>query len=768
MNGANYFAVDTASVGFAHIKIITDSSGEPYDIEFLHTNPAFNQILGKKPSFYTDNRARSLTQDREKIEEILESATALKDGIELNFDQYIEKTQKWIRVQLSPQEKGCFFAWIKDITNQVYYEQLLKDSEERFREIFNNAHDAIYIHKIVESGMPGKFIMANREALKRLGYTLRELKQMTPADIDSNRKQLNIPHIMEEIFKNEEYVFRGEHVTKSGKVIPVENKVHLFTLKGEKMIISISRDITEELSAQEKQRQDKALLQSVLDALPGKLRVIDRNYQVIAANDELLADAPPDMKTTEDLKGHCCYQLFYGKDKPCKDCNLKSLEELTETETKIYYKDEDGIKDKKAFKLFLAPLKNENGEKIGIIEYSVEITELKNAQRNAEKASRAKTEFMMNMSHELRTPLNGIIGFSAILEESVLNESQKEFVRNIQVSGKALLNIVSDILNYSKLESKKVTLKTEITNLRQLMTNTFNGIQEIADNKGLKTQLSIDENIPPVIYTDPLKLSQVLTNLLMNAVKFTDEGCISCKAQLLKQANGTVDILFSVSDTGIGIADSMQEKIFESFSQADSSLARKYGGTGLGLTISSNLLHMMGSSIKLESELGKGSIFSFIITFDLPKETGKAMQTEENAYHTDLDTRSYKILVVEDNVINLKLNKMVIKKHFPDAGIFTAEDGKKAVEAFIQHRPDIILMDIRMPNMNGFEATEKIRMIEGKNWKTKIIAISADARTENIQYGMLSGLDGYITKPVDPEEMIEEIEKIIKKGENIV
>ena len=1045
MNNTNYFAVDSASMGFAHIRIITDSSGEPIDIEFLHTNPAFNYLFGESPGFYTGKKAKNLTQDQEKIDEILESANALMDGVELNFVQFNMKTEKWIHNRLIPEDRLTFFAWIsditpehvfmensedivlkktisydkiverfskvtnatfsaffrfqiekhkrrnlyfysphtqqqnlcknfesilqrgsfdldseglqkvpvvfdefrdhlnnqrlvqelenelnkikthslyflpitssdaieglfiflqnknncktrlkmsktyaeqigmvlytekqtqrgkeieeelqknkeiyqlitenttdgvalfrnnifeyispsytkilgysqseltgislenfltmvhpddrhrirtviekvtqekrdfvtysyrirrkdgeyiwlddrlnnkfdesgkhiatytnsRDITNQVFYEETLQDSEERFREIFNNAHDAIYIHKIDEKGMPGKFIMANREALQRLGYTLQELKLMTPGDIDSKRKRMNIPDIMKELFEKEEYVFRGEHVTKAGELIPVENRVHVFTLKGEKVIVSISRDITEELKAQERERQDKALLQSILDALPGKLRVVDRAYRTIAANQELLSDTPENIKTVEDAKGSYCYQLFYSNNKPCKDCNLKDIETLNEPETKIYYKDEDGKKDHKAFKLFLAPLKDENDKKIGIIEYSVDITELKNAQRNAEKASKAKTEFMMNMSHELRTPLNGIIGFSGILEESGLNESQKEFVRNIQVSGKALLNIVSDILNYSKIETKKVALKIEKTNLYQILINTFEGIKEMAENQGLETILFIDERIPSLISADPLKLSQILSNLLINAVKFTEEGTITCKAKLLSQDDNHVDIQFSVSDTGIGIAEEMQDKIFESFTQADSSLTRKYGGTGLGLTISSSLLNMMGSRINIDSKEGKGSTFSFTVTFDLPKreEKEKAYTKEPHALSI-IDHQPCKILVVEDNFINLKLNQMVIKRHFPNATLFTAEDGKKAVEEFIQHRPDIILMDIRMPNMNGFEATETIRKIEGDNWQTKIIALSADARTENIQIGMLSGLDGYITKPI--------------------
>jgi PAS domain S-box-containing protein len=1059
VNNTHYFAVDSASIGFAHIRIITDSSGEAEDMEFLYTNPAFNCLFGENTGFFTNKKVKELTQDKEKIDKIKESATALMDGVELNFDLYYEKTRKWMRIQLTPQgalncyvwvsditaehilmqnsteivlskeitpetiverfskatassfsafyrfknekegkPKVCFselkdhdqrifeplktilqsfsfhlnlkcvrkgpllfesfkdcledqnhlqelkdvrkhfkthslyflpisspdameglfvflqdnrnskvnlkmakiyaeqigmvlytekqiqrekaieeelrknneicqlitenttdgvallrnnvfeyvspsykkilgysqseltgmsvekflkmihpddrnrirsvienitkekknfetysyrirkkdgdYIWLddrlnnkfdetgkhiatyvnsRDITHQVYYEETLQDSEELFREVFNNAHDAIFIHKIDEKGMPGKFIMANREALQRLGYSLRELKQMTPSDIDHKQRKMNTPDIMKTLLQKGEHIFSGEEITKSGKIIPVEIKAHLFTLQGKRVNVSISRDITEELEAQEREHHDKAFLQSILDTLPGKLLVINQDYHIIAANKELLLNKHLGNKTPEALRDHRCYELFHSKDHPCEGCRLKNLENLNETETKIVYRDEDGKKDRQASKLFLAPLKDENGEKFGIIEYSMDITELKNAQRKAEKASKAKTEFMMNMSHELRTPLNGIIGFSGILLESGLNESQKNFVRNIQVSGKTLLNIVSDILNYSQIEAKRISLDIKKINLYQLLSNTFESISEMADNKGLQSELYTDLALPSVVLADPLKLSQILSNLLMNAVKFTEEGTITCKAEVLNKENNHVDIEFSVSDTGIGIAEEIEEEIFESFTQADSSLTRKYGGTGLGLTISNSLLKMMGSSIDIQSELGKGSTFSFTLTFDLPNEEKDQKGEKSILANALIDHRPCKILIVEDNFINLKLNQMVIRSHFPEATIFTAEDGKIAVEEFIKHRPDIILMDIRMPGINGFEATETIRKIEGDTWQTKIIALSADARTENIQIGMLSGLDGYITKPVDPEELIKKIEGIIRK-----
>ncbi len=739
---------------------------------FEYVSPSYSKMLG-----YHLNELTGITKeqfyemvhpdDKRMIQTIIENVTKEKR----DFQTYSYRIRRkdgdyiWLDDRLNNKfdQKGHHIATYinsRDITNQVYYEEVLKDSEERFREVFNNTYDAIYIHRIDEKGMPGRFILANKAALTRLGYTLKEFKQMIPADIDSHRMVINIPHIMEELLKNGEHIFRGEHVNKAGEIIPVENRSHLFTLKGERVVVTISRDISEDMKAQERERRDKALLQSVLDALPGKLVVVDRHYRIITANSEIL-NRINTSRADNQVKGLHCYDVFHNRKQPCEICSLNNLDELTEIRTRIYYKDEDGVKDKKAYKLYLAPLKDDENNNIGIIEYSIDITELKNAQKNAEQASKAKSEFMMNMSHELRTPLNGIIGFSGILQETGLTETQSEFVKNIQVSGKTLLGIVSDILNYSKIEAKKITYNPEKTNLGQLLTNTFNGIRDIAKNKGLQTHLKLDHSIPTFILTDPVKLSQIITNLLMNAVKFTEKGSITCQAELTYREKSKADVLFAVSDTGIGIAEDMKLKIFESFTQADSSLTRKYGGTGLGLTIANSLLKMMGSAINLESIQGEGSTFSFILTFDIPDET--EIQALESTEYTILQNKSYKVLIVEDNPINLKLNQMIMRRHFPDAQIYTAEDGRQAVEEFVKHRPDLILMDIRMPELNGFEATEKIRQIEGKNWKVKIIALSADARTENIQIGMLSGLDGYITKPIDPEKLVQQIKGIIEK-----
>ncbi len=740
---------------------------------FEYVSPSYSKMLG-----YHLNELTGITKeqffdmvhpdDRRMIQTIIENVVKEKRDFQTYSYRIRRKDGDYIwfddRLNNKFDQNGHHVATYinsRDITNQIYYEEVLKDSEERFREVFNNTYDAIYIHQIDENGMPGRFLLANKAALTRLGYTLKELKQMIPADIDSHRMVINIPHIMEELLKNGEHIFRGEHVNKAGEIIPVENRSHLFQLKGERVVVTISRDISEDLKAQERERRDKALLQSILDALPGKLVVVDRHYRIITANSEILNRIKA-FRSNDQVKGLHCYDVFHDRNQPCEICSLKELDKLTDIRTRIYYKDENGIKDKKAYKLYLAPLKDDENNKIGIIEYSIDITELKNAQRSAEQASKAKSEFMMNMSHELRTPLNGIIGFSGILEETGLTQIQSEFVKNIQISGKTLLGIVSDILNFSKIESKKITYNPEKSNLPQLLSNTFNGIKDIALKKGLQAHLKLDHSIPAFVLTDPVKLSQVVTNLLMNAVKFTERGSVTCQAELTYREKLKADVLFSISDTGIGIPDDMKGKIFESFTQVDSSLTRKYGGTGLGLTIANNLLKMMGSAISLESIQGEGSTFSFIITFDLPDDDeipGLVKSTE----YTILQKKSYKVLIVEDNPINLKLNKMIMNRHFPDAQIYTAEDGRQAVEEFVKHRPDLVLMDIRMPELNGFEATEKIRQIEGANWKAKIIALSADARTENVQIGMLSGLDGYITKPIDPERLIQQIKGIIDK-----
>ncbi len=730
----------------SYTKLLGYSQEEAYAMEFdeilFKVHPDDRQ--GVKDAVDTAIRQkRSTTTYKYRVRQKSGEYTWIEDRVKINYDEQ----DKLLSIIIN-----C-----RDINEQVFYEQTLKDTKEKFKNIFENANDGIYIHAVTKENMPGHFIEVNNTALETLGYTIEDLRRMTPKDVVNPSKHLTIEGTMKRLLEKGEHIFRTEFLTKDGKIIPVEISSKLYTLNGERTIISISRDISSELQSQRIQNEQRALLQSVLDALPGKLRVMNSDYKVIASNTHMPSN------TSEGSEDEDCFRLFHSRDFPCEDCHIDELEATDKPITKVYYDNKVG-KDFKAFKLFLAPVKDHMGNKLGIIEYSVDITELKAAQRKAEEANLAKTEFMMNMSHELRTPLNGILGFSSILASTELSAEQREFIKAIEVSGKNLLNIVSDILNFTKIDANKFILKHEEVDLKALLNASFKLVNEEASKKGIRAEMILDEKIPRFVMTPLVSLNQILNNLLINAVKFTDEGTIALEAELIGTSENSAQVLFRVADTGIGIAEDMKERIFESFTQADTTMTRKYGGIGLGLTITNSLLKLMGSHIELKSTPKVGSVFSFTINFELPQGDARSSRVDKSDLkpaEIDKDKKPLKVLIVEDNSINLKLNRMIVQRSFPQAKIVCASNGKEAVEEFIRERPQIILMDIRMPVLNGFEATEKIRQIEGDNWHTKIIALSADAREDNIKIGLLSGFDAYLVKPASDEEITNQIKKLL-------
>ncbi len=406
--------------------------------------------------------------------------------------------------------------------------------------------------------------------------------------------------------------------------------------------------------------------------------------------------------------------------------------------------------------------------------YNEEMTalnqELEASERAANASNKAKSEFLANMSHELRTPLNGIIGFSEILKSTQLSSEQREYISNVLYSSRHLLELISDILDFSRIEAGRLTLEKVDTDLRDQLNKAFRLIKPSAEEKGLALYLSIDEKITGLVKTDPMRLNQVIINLLSNAVKFTSEGSIKLEARLLAKSDllsdresGQEEMLveFSVTDTGIGIREEMQEKIFEIFTQVDSTITRKYGGTGLGLTISNSILEQMGSRLEIESEEGKGTRFSFQVLFEYADEKSESPQKpadekSENILPDD-SLKGKKILLVEDDPINAKLTKTFLKRNFPETEVFLAKNGNRAVELFKEERPTLVLMDVHIPGKDGLEVTSEIRAIDNGGKGTKIIGLSADVREKNVRQALEKGMDHFVTKPVDREELLKAI-----------
>ena len=378
------------------------------------------------------------------------------------------------------------------------------------------------------------------------------------------------------------------------------------------------------------------------------------------------------------------------------------------------------------------------------------------AKSKAEDAMKAKQQFLSNMSHEIRTPMNAIIGFTKVLSKTHLTDKQNEYFNAIKVSGDALIVLIDDILDLAKVDAGKMTFEKSPFKIATSLSAMLHLFETKIQEKNLKLFENYDSKIPEVLVGDPVRLHQIILNLVSNALKFTSKGQITFSVDLIHEDNESVIIQFAVTDSGIGIAAEKINTIFENFQQATSGTSRLYGGTGLGLAIVKKLVETQGGSIHVKSQINEGSTFCFTLPF--PKTKAKA-ESETTIPKLDMEFVNIKVLVVED----IPLNQLLMKTLMDDFGFERdiADNGKIAIEMLQNKSYDIILMDLQMPEMNGFEATEYIR--NTMNSKIPIIALTADVTTIDLAKCKAAGMDDYIAKPVDEKVLHSKIVGLVKK-----
>jgi two-component system, sensor histidine kinase len=528
---------------------------------------------------------------------------------------------------------------IRDITERKTSERELMESEEKFRLLFHNVTDTIFVHEINEDKSTGKIIEVNDAACSIWGYSREEFLTMTSMNLDTRDNIEELLRWRSELHRTKLGTIERAGRRKDGSRIEVEINAHVFSLKGKEVILAVIRDITQRKNAEE------ALIK---------------------------------------------------------------------------------------------------------------------AKEEAERANKHKSEFLANMSHEIRTPLNGVIGMIDLTLLTELDEEQKENLITSKNCAKSLLGVINDILDFSKLEAGKLHIENFNYDLKELVENTVKVHSQRAAEKKLDFTYSFSSQIPQLVKGDPNRLQQILNNLLDNAVKFTHSGNVRL---LIKEGLSTengMELLFSVSDTGIGISEENKNNLFRAFNQLDGSVTRKYGGTGLGLVISRQLVEMMGGKLWLCDNTEVGCTFCFTIKCQKGVEIIGSSQQESQL---NVAKSSLKVLIAEDDDVN----QMVLLRMLRDkvGAIDIAANGLEAVEKYEAEKYDLIFMDIQMPKMDGIEATNYIREREVlSNKKTIIIAVTAYALQGDREKFLSLGMDEYMAKPVKMEQLYDIIDRYNAAKEN--
>ncbi|MCR8560226.1 response regulator [Mucilaginibacter sp. BJC16-A38] len=521
-------------------------------------------------------------------------------------------------------------------------------------------------------------------------------------------------------------------------------------------VYGIFQDITKQKTDEEKLRIKQAQLEAFISAAPTALAMLDRSFNYIAASKIWMKSYNIDVAT---IIGKNHLDIFYEISEEWKDYMRRCLHGESFRMEEDPFIRRDGKQEWLRWEI--KPWYETPDRVGGIILFTELVTEKKLAQQElikakevAENALQAKSRFLSVMSHEIRTPMNAVIGFSNLLLQDP-REDQQEYLKLLKFSADNLMVIINDILSLSKIDEGMVSIEQVDFSLRELLENISAINRQAIVEKKIDLKLNFDARLPLFIKGDTVRLGQVITNLLNNAVKFTSEGEVAINVEVANQNDNTVDIYFEIKDTGIGIAEEKQEYIFEIFTQESTETTRKFGGIGLGLAICRKLVQLMGGDIKIKSKIGEGSAFYFTLPFKKGELQKDAPVPEKKDNSGDITGK--RILLAEDNPINVLVVKRYLQKWGVECDV--AENGQVAVQMLWAGHYDMILMDLQMPVMDGYDAARQIRLTGGSYASIPIVSITASLVGDIKQSILAAGMNDWVSKPFNPDELFNIVKK---------
>lgn len=652
-----------------------------------------------------------------------------------------------------------------DVTQLKKTEKALEDERNFIRTVIDNIPDRIYV-----SGQDGKFIMVNKSVMKDFNaQNEKEVLGKSFYDILPEGCARACYEKDAEIFQTGKPILSKEWPfdLPTGKMTWLSTSLPLKDSEGNIFgVVGIYRDITDLKQTEEALTASLREQKNYIDAIQDAFYVFDHNFRLIKWN-----KAVRDMfaeYTDEEILGKTPDFFFDEEAAPRVQGVVEEFlkEDVEYIEFEEYFIEREGKRI--PYQFIQTKLYDENKKFQGFVGVARDITEhrehqdaLHKALESAEVANKAKSEFLANMSHEIRTPMNAILGFTDLLIPLVTDSKQKNYLESIRSSGKNLLTLINDILDLSKIEAGRLDLQYESVNPHSI----FNEIKEIfslkISEKNLEFIIDIAPDIPNALLLDEVRLRQILFNLIGNAVKFTKKGYIklSAKKDYTEKDRSRLDLIIAVEDSGIGIPSGSQEIVFDAFRQQDGQSTKKFGGTGLGLSITKRLVEMMGGSISVKSQVDKGTVFEIIFQQVSVAATRADEKTDDALTHENISFESARVLVVDD----IAENRFLIKEFFENTAIqiIEAENGEEAVSAAKKFRPDAIIMDIRMPVMDGYEATRRIK--QDKDLKSiPVIALTASGMKADKEKIKQSGFDGFLAKPVKKSQIFNELANFIR------